>query len=457
MTFGPIRALALGCSVLIVLLTFVAGLCARRPLAGAVAAVGIAVGLVLGQPPDDGLAYNGEVLLDVFALGSLVCLTIGLPAAPKRPSARWVATAGFLAALAVFSKQVGGVILAPFALWVIAASIDSRERGPLLQRWRLLLAFAAGAAAPAAIILGRYAVAGELRTFFFYFITYNSKYYMAPYTAQALIHDYRAWMLRYADYITAATALVAFGIARSFAEIDAAGFWALVRRRGFLLTVSLCAGLSGAIANATLRNFPHYYVQAIPWFALLVGVLFEELVAARPTLLQRSLLHVGVLAPLVAVLVTTFLPKLEEYRATRAKRPPTLKICEYVDGHSTPDDYIYAWGFVPDFYTFCKRRPGSRYVFSTFLSGYVPFFDNATPAEDRARVVPGSPELFLRDLAASRPALILDVPLSHRSMKDTPAFADYLRKGYCAPTRYDGVEVFHRRRDDGVCPVPEAK
>jgi hypothetical protein len=307
------------------------------------------------------------------------------------------------------------------------------------------------------IVLTRYAVAGELRTFFYYLVTYNSKVYMAPYAAKSILHEYRLWMIRYADYVACATALVAFGVARVLTEFDSAGFWTLVRRRGFLLTISLCAGLSAAIANATLRNFPHYYVQAIPWFALLVGVLLEELLAPSAPPLKQFLLRTWVLVPLVAVLVAMFLPKLEEYRDAQAKKPPTLRICQYIDEHSTPNDHIYAWGFVPDFYTFCKRRPGSRYVFSTFQSGFVPFFENATRAEDEARVVPGSRELFLRDLEASRTALILDAPLNHRSIKDTPAFADYLRQQYCAPTRYDGVEVFHRRRDDGTCPVPEPK
>jgi hypothetical protein len=457
MSFVPVRVLALCCSLLIVGLTFVAALRAKGPLAAGVAAVGIGVGCVLEQPPDDGLAYNGEPLLDVFAMAALVCLTVGLSSQGRRPSARWVAAAGCLAALAALSKQVGAVILAPFALWVVATAITHREGDTLLRRGRLVWAFVAGAAAPVLLVLGRYAVAGELGTFFFYFFTYNSHYYMAPYTQESFLREYRSWMLRYAAYVAAGIALVAFGITRCLSELDSKGFWALVHRRGFLLTVCLCAALSGAIANATLRNFPHYYVQAIPWFALLAGVLFEELAFAQSPSLKEWVLQVCALGPLVAIFLTMSLSKLADYRVAAARRPRNLNICQYVDQHSSPDDHIYVWGFAPDFYTFCKRRPGSRYVFSTFQSGYVPFFDNATRDQDRVRVVPGSPELFLGDLEASRPALVLDVPIAHRSIKDTPAFAAYLRKAYCAPTVYDGVEVFHRRREDGACPVPESR
>ncbi|MGH7293283.1 MAG: glycosyltransferase family 39 protein, partial [Polyangiaceae bacterium] len=207
-SFVPIRVLALGCSLLIVALTFVAAWRARRPLAGAVAALGVLVACVLEMIPDDGLAYNGEPLLDVFALAALVCLTFGLDADRARPSARWSAAAGVLAALGALSKQVGAITVVALALWPVAASIARPREGSRLQRWRPAWAYAAGAVVPPALVLVRYAAAGALRTLFYYVVTYNSRIYMAPVAGSEALHRYRVWMSDHAVLATAGVVLV---------------------------------------------------------------------------------------------------------------------------------------------------------------------------------------------------------------------------------------------------------
>src|SRR5579859_698494 len=132
-SFVPIRALSFVCSVLVVVLAYVAALRARRPLAGALAAVGVFVVCGLEMSPHDGLAYNGEVLLDVFALGALVCLVSGLgrgpepEAAPSRHLPLWTAAAGVLASLGALSKQVGVVDVLSLSLWPLAAAVARRR------------------------------------------------------------------------------------------------------------------------------------------------------------------------------------------------------------------------------------------------------------------------------------------------------------------------------------------
>jgi 4-amino-4-deoxy-L-arabinose transferase-like glycosyltransferase len=453
MTFVPIRTLAMLASLLVVTLTFGSALRAKRPLAGAIAVMGIVVSLLLEMPPDDGLAYNGELILDVFALGGLLCLTLGLAPERARPGIAWLAGAGALASLGALTKQVGAVTILGFALWTVAACVARCPKG---NRWRPLWALLTGAALPVAVVLVRYAAAGALRTFFFYFVTYNSSYYMAPFKADAILHDYRGWMMSHAWLVLTGAALVVLGCARALTGPRTDGWWRAVDRRGFLLAVSVCAGLTGAVANATVRGFPHYFVQAIPWFALLFGLLLEEalgILDATPW--KMALLHTGALAPLACVAGLMVSPKLDEYRLLKVTHDDKRPICRYINTHSNSDDHIYVWGFAPDIYTICKRVPASRYVYSTFQSGYVPFVDTPRDVE-HARAVPGSPGLFLEDLEATHAPLVIDIPqtLAGRSMTETHAYAEYLKWKYCAPITYDGVQVYVRRANDGSCPGP---
>ena len=456
-TFVPIRVLALLCSMLTVVLVFVAAARAKRPLAGALAAIGVLVACVLEMPADDGLAYNGEVLLNVFALGALLALTCGLAGDREAPSPRWTAAAGALAALGALTKQVGAVTVVALAIWPLAASLSRPGTGSRLRRWSPLWAFALGAFVPVAVVVLRYAASGALGTLYFYAVTYNSRYYMAPLSGGEAIHRYREWLSDHATIVVVGVATSALVMGRALlARARGRGLWQTIDEEGFVLSVAVCALLSGAVANATARGFPHYFVQAVPWFALLLGLVLEEgLVPAGASTARRVLTHASVLALPLAVVVCLYVPKVAFYREQHAKHLATLPICEYVTSHTGADDPIYVWGFAADIYTYYHRRPASRFVYSTFQSGYVPFFDTATPEQDRARVVPGSPDQFVDDLESTRAALVIDVPftLGQRKIDDTPQYAAYLARQYCSPLLVAGVRVFPRRAPDGSCPV----
>lgn len=454
-SFVPIRTLGLLCSLLVVVLGYVAAARARRPLAGALAAIAIYVDCALELVPDDGFAYNGELLLDVFALGALVCLVVGLAPERTAPSARWTAAAGALGALGALSKQVGGVTVVTLALWPLAAAVARPSGATRARRWSPAWAYVAGAAAPVVLLVARYAAAGQLRTLAYYTLTYNSHVYMAPMTGEESLHRYRGWLSDHAELTTVAMALVALGVARCLSGARLRGFWRSLDERGFLLTLALGALATGVAANVTARGFPHYFLQAVPWFALLAGVLLEEgLVADDASPLRRALVHAAVLLPTLAVVMILHGPRLEALERASRDHPRTLPICTFVDDHSGRDDAIYVWGFAPDIYTYCQRRPASRFVYSTFPSGYVPFFDGASQEEDLARIVPGGEKQLVDDLERSRAAMVIDVPwtMGNRRVDGVPAYASYLAQGYCPPVVYDRTRVFVRKSPDRPCP-----
>jgi hypothetical protein len=456
-SFVPIRTLGLLCSLLVVVLGYVAAARARRPLAGALAAIVVFVDCALELIPDDGLAYNGEPLLDVFVLGALVCLVVGLAPERSAPSARWTAAAGVLAALGALSKQVGGVTVVTLAVWPLAAAIARPQGTTRARRWSPAWAYVAGAVAPFVLLVARYAVAGQLRTLWYYAVTYNSHVYMAPMSGEEALHRYGYWLSDHAETTTVAIALVALGIARSLSGVRARGFWKHVDDRGFLLTLALAALVSGVASNVTARGFPHYFLQAVPWFALLGGVLLEEgLVTEDASLARRAVVHASVLVPTLAIVAVLHQPHLENLQRASHGHPRSLPICHFVDQNSNHDEAIYVWGFAPDIYTYCQRRPASRFVYSTFPSGYVPFFDGASPEQDLARVVPGGQEQFLGDLEQSHAAMVIDVPwtMGGRRMDAIAKYASYLAEGFCPPVAFDKTRVWVRKSPDRACPTP---
>jgi hypothetical protein len=450
-SFLPVRLLALGCSLLIVLLTYLAAARSRRPLAGAIAAGVIVVELIVDLRPDDGLAYNGEPLLVVFALAGLLCLVIGLAPGRRRPSLAWVAAAGVLASLATLTKQVAGVTLAPFALWALSTSLgrDTQETG--LRRLAPLLAFATGAAAPVLAVIARYAFAHELWALRYYLFTYNTEVYLAPY-GDAKLHRLEDVVVAHAGWVALAVLLVVLGLARALASVRRGSFWRALDQNAFLLCVTLSAAGTGLVANASLRDWAHYYLQALPWFALLLGLIVEELmVPTDASFGGRTLVHAAVLLPLLVVFGVMSSLKIARYATdARGRHPP--RICNLVQARTHSDETIYVWGFAADIYTFCRRRPASRYVFSTFVSGYVPFFDDATSVQDEARAVPGSREILLSELEAEHVAAIIDLPgtMGGRSMTQYSTLAAYLKR-FCPPIKYDGGDVFFRPDASGAC------
>jgi hypothetical protein len=103
---------------------------------------------------------------------------------------------------------------------------------------------------------------------------------------------------------------------------------------------------------------------------------------------------------------------------------------------------MFVWGFQPWDYIDCKRKPASRYVFTTFVMGYVPWFDEPEEKE-RERMTPGSHELLVRELEATKPAVVIDVPIGWRSMDRYPDLAPFLAS-YCLLTTDGGRRVFVR-------------
>jgi hypothetical protein len=210
-----------------------------------------------------------------------------------------------------------------------------------------------------------------------------------------------------------------------------------------------------------MRDWAHYYVTVVPWCGLLLGLLVEHGLAPRSPIgaLREAVVRALVLLVMVLGEAVGARQRFERYAIDRGNHgfsdDGSAPVCAWVKARSGPGDALFVWGFYPQLYTTCARRPASRYVFTTFVAGFVPWFDKATPAEDEARAAPRSRELLVADLERSRPPIILDAGngIGNRRMRNYPVLATYLNQRYCqAGTVTGGIDAYLRRDDAGRCP-----
>jgi hypothetical protein len=129
-------------------------------------------------------------------------------------------------------------------------------------------------------------------------------------------------------------------------------------------------------------------------------------------------------------------------------------VCKLIERNSKPTDSIFIYGFYPAPYTACNRRPASRYVYTTFVRGYVPHVYDALE-NDAARAAPGSQQLLEEELLRERPALIFDVPFSFglRSLVHDPFLKSLVEREYCEQPDFGQVGVrAWVRRGKPACP-----
>jgi 4-amino-4-deoxy-L-arabinose transferase-like glycosyltransferase len=457
----PIRVVSMLCGLITLTFTFLAGWRSGRALTGAIAALAVVIAFVLGMGPSDGHAYSGEHLSNVFVTGALLCLTAALDRDRAAPSVWLVGLTGALAAMGGLAKQVGIVSVVPLGLWVVAAAVG---RPGLARRARvgLCLAFGAGVVLPVAITVARYAAAGEVATLVYYTFTYNSQVYLGPYPTQAKIDTLRAWAADHGVLLGILAPMGMWAVTRPLAAAPRLRY--LPRawdEHGFVATVGAGALLSVATANAPMRDWAHYYIPVVPWCGLLLGLLVELCLTSRSRI---GALRDGVVRALVLLVMTGGLyigtrQRFDRYAIDRRLHHAfsddyTATVCAWVKARSGPRDALFVWGFYPQLYTSCARRPASRYVFTTFVAGFVPWFAQATRAEDEARAAPRSRELLVADLERSRPRIILDngASIGNRMMHDYPVLAAYLAQHYCKAGVPAGIDAYLRRSDEGRCP-----
>ncbi len=459
----PIRVLALVCSLATLALVFLLTLELFTPAAAAIAVLVSTYFFTYELNPWDGIGYNGEVVAMIFALASWLLVARAMrssddPRGPVRRRNAHLLTAGVLAACAGLSKQMALVHALPLAAWIVLGAPDPASTRE--SRARDLIRFALGSAIPFVLVTLIYAASGHLKEFTYYYQRYGREIFMAPVTLTSYRDKLKEQFDKYLFGIVVVGSLGWLLAARVLRRVtDHEGpRWSGLRAQGGALVVFL--QLIGSVIGASFtgRFFPHYLVEVFSVAAVVAGGALAAIVApSRASLRGR---FVGTLTLVLGASALLAVCAWNLHRNVRLRRetdrwyqdPHTDPIVRYVLERTDPNDRIFVWGFRAETYVSAQRMPASRFVYTVYPAGVVPWFQ-ATREEEERRVVPGSRAQLLADLERERPELIIDAgrTMSGRYMYNYPQLRAYLDRGYCFMRYVDGEPVYRRRHGD-TCP-----
>ena len=332
----------------------------------------------------------------------------------SRPKGGLALLAGMSFGLSYLTKQPGLFDFGAAVVWIaLFIAFDGSARR---DRLRELVALAAGFLAVVGGALLYFAAHGALRDYLFYAWTYSTRYYLPEVStldrAIALRMPFRlAWInapLIGAGVVIGAGLLLP-GLVRSL-RARLAGQELPLLALGWTASGVLGSGLSG-------REYGHYAIQVLPGFSLLCGWALNAgwSRARAASAAWRAVIWRGlVLLPLAVGAVQYGL------RLRHLNQGPSLEkpVGEVVRAYTAPADRIITWGFYPEMNYESQRLSASRFVFSNFLTGLIPW-TNLDPNKDTAyAIIPGAWEQFWQDLDRHPPAVIVDSP--HRGYVKYP-------------------------------------
>jgi hypothetical protein len=175
---------------------------------------------------------------------------------------------------------------------------------------------------------------------------------------------------------------------------------------------------------------------------------------------RASMVRAFILLPFVVILGIASAAQLHGYRSERAEHrgwpgKDLEPVCAFIDAHSRLDDRLFIWGFSPDIYITCRRKPASRFVYTTMVAGLVPWFIDASHEQDDARAVPGARAQLIADLEATRPPVLVDAPatLGNRSIEQYEVLREYVEKRYCTMDNIGEMRMYILRDTHANCPM----
>lgn len=378
----------------------------------------------------DAYAANTEWFVAFFSTAAAVVFLAGaIPVPPRR-----LFMAGLLYGCAFLSKQPALLDLAaPVVALAYAGWQQSARARPMLGQFFALLA---GWLAPVLVALGYFAAKGALHDGLFYTWTYNIRFYGPEITTADRLGSLAVpFQLIGASQVVLlclwlAGALVVLHrlMQRSPPPPEAAANPGLM----FVATWSL-AGLAGAAAGG--RGFDHYTIQFLAPFCLGAGLVLAWLFGWARSASTRLLYRIAAFALLAAVAYALGSATLSARRRTLPE-DPCLRVSAYIREHSAPADRIFVWGYHPDIYLHSDRRPASRFLYASFISGLIPWTNTAPERDTGYAVVPGAMETLRQDLTARPPVFIVDCsagPNRHWQkypLEKFPVLRDFIDRRY---------------------------
>lgn len=325
---------------------------------------------------------------------------------------------GALFACAFLSKQPAGMDFA-------AALVFLFVLGKIRSDFRVAAGYAAlmcgGFLAVFLAAAGYFYLHGAFKEFWFYFWTFNTRFYipaqpLGERILSALAYPFVADPFNpnmFRKGWIASFCLVAF-VMRLFAGKPPGETPPQQLRRmfGFFLLLWFLFSYGGFALSG--RRYSQYFLQCIPPLSIISGIMFSEWWGWGVQLWKKNRQARGEIIVLL-VFVTLYsgywgrqlLARSEAY-SHWSWNPLATDVTRYIQSNSQPRDSIFIWGFYPEFYAAARRRPASRYTVTSPLTGILLPHTLDPEGKRLSPEVPGAWDLLMQDLEASMPALILD-------------------------------------------------
>jgi len=337
---------------------------------------------------------NTEYFMLLPLVGGVYCFTL----AERNLDIRLYVLSGFLIGLAILTKEISAFTLP--LLILVAANRLRLESG---WSW----ATVRGAFKPAGGLLLGCVAAGVLTILPFVVTgTFDDMF-------EALV----VYTLDYVGVISWPHRLLAIGkmplyllwLAGPWAVLSLVAIFRLARSRdsghSLLLIGWLIATVVGIVAAG--RFYEHYYVALLPVLALLVPVGLRAMRESGP--LTRRTIAVAValsLVPMLVINANIYLQPSADARHTAKYGDDERAVWEtesdelgaWLAARTSPDDYIYNFGFQSEIYFYADRQSPTRYLFDH------PFRAGDRYVADALAELNANPPLYVVDSAAYEPA-----------------------------------------------------
>jgi len=345
----------------------------------------------------------------------------------------------------------------PLVAWL---AIDGRRRRtaarvPIVDA----LVLAVGVAAVPVACLVHAAAQGTLSELYYWTVTYNAKYHLRPTTrVMPWLSVLFTRLIEQTGFFALVFVLAGRALPPVYRRVRAAlrlrSGWALGRGFGVAQYFGLHLAFALYAASAMYRFFPHYYIQALPFLSLCLAMMGAGWLRSQTVLLRRAMLISGVVFLLFCgTLGTIFGEKVDG----RVAHDRSVQDCaKAIEATTRPEEKIFVWGFSPWLYEYSHRKPAGRYVFGTYVTGFIPWFWEKIPLET-SRIVPGSVEALLGDLDREKPEIVVDAGsvMMARPMRSYPLPSAWLREHYCFDYRLGAFDLYRRKKTpEQACAVP---
>lgn len=333
-------------------------------------------------------------------------------------SSGWLAAgSGVAFGLSCLAKQPG---LLDFGVCIVILLLMAGfDRGSRARLGRLGFALVIGLVLPLTITVTYFYLRGALDDLIFYAWTYNTKYYVP---AVPLVERLMAIRVPFELLFARMPVILLLGLVAAAGLLRNALASLRLKSVGATVLPWLILGWTAAGLLSTMlsgRDFSHYSIQVIPGLSLACGWLLararEKSIEWRNTGQSgrwwTSRIVAGLALASIAVPTVVWLGELETSDGQSAE------VGRLVQAHSQPKDRIFVWGYMPEMHVYARRLPSTRYFYTNWTTGLIPWTNLDWLIDTAYAIIPGTPEKLQQDFDRHPPTVIVDTGTARGYLK----------------------------------------